>query len=235
MENSKNALPSKTILIILQVVIMLNFTETFKKYETLVAEVEKGLEQIKTAFPEEVHCNRQCCDCCFAVFDLSLIEAVFINYRFYRQVEQKDQEEILERANTADRQGYRLKRKLHKLMAREGQGEEAVLGLLAQERIQCPLLNESRLCDLYEFRPITCRVYGVPTAFRGKGHTCGLSGFQEGKAYPTINLDSINRRLLDLSNEMLQEIGLNNSPLEQRLVPLSTALLTDYDEEYFGL
>ncbi|MEW6186393.1 MAG: YkgJ family cysteine cluster protein [Thermodesulfobacteriota bacterium] len=213
---------------------MLDFTKTFKKYENLVAEVEKGVGQIKAAFPEEVRCNRQCCDCCFAVFDLTLIEAVSINYRFFRQVEQKEQAEILERANAADRQGYRLKRKLHKLMAQEGQGEEAVLRILAQERIQCPLLNESRLCDLYEFRPITCRVYGVPTAFHGKGHTCGLSGFQEGMAYPTINLDSINRRLLDLSVEMLQEVGIKNSPLEQRLVPLSTALLTDYDEEYFG-
>jgi Fe-S-cluster containining protein len=214
---------------------MLDFTRTFNKYEALVAQVEKGIEQIKKAFPKEVHCNKQCSDCCFAVFDLSLIEAVFLNYRFFQQVEKKDQEEILERANSADRQAYRIKRKLNKLLTEGKESEGTIFALLSRERIECSLLNEARLCDLYEYRPITCRVYGVPTAIQGKGHTCGISGFQEGTPYPTINLDIINTRLMELSRELLQEIGAKTAPLEHRLVPLSSALLTDYDEEYFEL
>ena len=214
---------------------MLEFTQTFKKYESLVAEVERGIEKIKAAFPAEVRCNRQCSDCCFAVFDLSLIEAVYLNYHFFQSVEKKDQDEILERAYTADRQAYRIKRKLHKLVTQGSPKEKEALAFLSEERIMCPLLNENRLCDLYENRPITCRVYGVPTAIRGKGHSCGISGFQEGIAYPTINLDIINARLLELSRDLLREIEIETSPLEQRLVPLSSSLLTDYDEEYFGL
>jgi Fe-S-cluster containining protein len=213
---------------------MLNFNQTFKKYESLVTEVEKGIDKIKQAFPAEVRCNRQCSDCCFAVFDLTLIEAVYLNYHFFQGIEKKDQDEILERADTADRQAYRIKRKFHKMLSQGKQEEKEVLTLLSQERIMCPLLNESRLCDLYENRPITCRVYGVPTAIQGKGHSCGLSGFQEGIAYPTINLDTINAMLLELSRDLLREINVENSPLEQRLVPLSSSLLTDYDEEYFG-
>ena len=63
---------------------MLDFTETFKKYEALVIEVEKGIDRIKKDFPAEVRCNRQCSDCCFAVFDLTLIEAVYLNYHFFQ-------------------------------------------------------------------------------------------------------------------------------------------------------
>jgi Fe-S-cluster containining protein len=214
---------------------MLKFTQTFKKYEALVTEVEKGIGKIKMAFPEEVRCNRQCSDCCFAVFDLALIEAVYLNYHFFQGLGKKEQEEILARADTADRQAYRIKRKLHKIITQENQEDKEVLALLSRERIMCPLLNENRLCDLYENRPITCRVYGVPAAIQGKGHSCGISGFQEGIAYPTINLDIINARLLELSRDLLQEIDIVTSPLEQRLVPLSSSLLTDYDEEYFGL
>jgi Fe-S-cluster containining protein len=214
---------------------MLAFPQSFKKYESLVAEIEKGINKIKEANPKEILCEKGCCDCCYAVFDLSLIEAVYLNYRFFQDKEKKDQEAILERANTADRQAYRIKRNLNKLMTQGRQTEEEVLALLSCERIECPLLNNNALCDLYENRPITCRVYGVPTAIQGAGHTCGKSGFKEGILYPTINLDRINQRLLGLSEELLKEIGMENEELKMRLLPVSTSLLTDYDEEFFGL
>jgi Fe-S-cluster containining protein len=214
---------------------MLEFPQSFKKYESLVAEIEKGINKIKETNPSEILCDKGCCDCCYAVFDLSLIEAVYLNYRFFQDTEKKDQEVILERANTADRQAYRIKRNLNKLMTQGGHKEEEVLALLSRERIECPLLNKKALCDLYESRPITCRVYGVPTAIHGAGHTCGKSGFKEGTSYPTINLDRINQRLLGLSEELLKEIGMENEELKMRLLPVSTSLLTDYDEEFFGL
>lgn len=214
---------------------MLDFPKTFSRYETLVREVEKGVSRIQEAYPDEVRCRRQCSDCCYAVFDLSLVEAVYINYRFHEKLEKQEIERILERADRADRAAYRLKRKMFKELAQNPGDEEVVFAAVSQERIECPLLNESRLCDLYDVRPLTCRVYGVPTAIRGQAHTCGLSGFLEGRAYPTVHLDELNRRLLGLSRELLEEIGAAGSPLERRLVPLSTALLTDYDEAYFGI
>jgi Fe-S-cluster containining protein len=214
---------------------MLDITQTFEKYEALVAEIEKGIHKIREANPMEIHCEKGCCDCCYAVFDLSLIEAVYLNYRFFQIQEKKDQEEILERADTADRQAYRIKRNLNKLLTQGKQTEDEILTMLSRERIQCPLLNKDTLCDLYENRPITCRVYGVPTAIHGAGHTCGKSGFKEGISYPTINLDRINQRLFGLSEELLKEIGVENEELERRLLPVSTSLLTDYDEEFFGL
>jgi Fe-S-cluster containining protein len=214
---------------------MLDFPQTFKKYESLVAEIEKGINKIKETNPLEILCDKGCCDCCYAVFDLSLIEAVYLNYRFFQDKEKKDQEAILERANTADRQAYRIKRNLNKLMTQGRPTEEEALALLSRERIECPLLNKNALCDLYDNRPITCRVYGVPTAIQGAGHTCGKSGFKEGILYPTINLDRINQRLLGLSEELLKEIGMENEELKRRLLPVSTSLLTDYDEEFFGL
>lgn len=214
---------------------MLDFAKTFEKFENLVGEIEKGILKIKEAFPQEVGCQKQCSDCCFAVFDLSLIESVYLNYRFFQEKNKEEQEAILEKANTADRQAYRIKRNMNKMLTQGNQTEEEVLSLLSRERIECPLLNQNSLCDLYEFRPITCRVYGVPTAIHGAGHTCGKSGFREGIAYPTINMDLINNRLLALSQDLLNEIQVKGSPLEQRWVPLSTSLLTDYDEAYFGL
>ena len=214
---------------------MLDFTNTFNKYETLVLGVGKSVKQIQESNPDCIRCTKQCSDCCFAVFDLSLIESAYINIHFFRDLDKEKQEKILERAEKADRAFYKIKRKLHKMIVQQGEKEEEVFNLLAQERVRCPFLNEADLCDLYEYRPITCRVYGVPTAIHGTGHTCGKSGFIEGVLYPTINLDRINERLFGLSEELLKEIGIENKELRMRLLPMSTALLTDYDEEFFGL
>lgn len=214
---------------------MLDFTDVFTKYESLVREVEKAVTRTREAFPDGYRCAKQCSDCCFAVFDLSLMESIYINIHFFNTLAKGFQAQILERADRADRQAYRIKRKLHTLITREGKSESEVLSLLAEERIRCPFLGESDLCDLYDFRPITCRVYGLPTSIQGAGHTCGKSGFREGIAYPTINMDRINQHLTALSRELLEEVGARDIRLQDRLVPLSTALLSDYDGEYFGL
>ncbi len=214
---------------------MLDFNNTFNKYETLVQGVEKSVKKIQESSSEWFRCAEKCSDCCQAVFDLSLIESVYINYRFYEFLNRNLQDPILDRADRADRQSYRIRRRIHKMITRGEKSEEEIFSLLAEERIRCPFLNESDLCALYGFRPITCRIYGLPTIIRGAGHTCGKSGFKEGVAYTSINLDRINQHLHVLSRELLEEIGTQDNRLEERLVPLSTALLTDYNEEYFGL
>jgi Fe-S-cluster containining protein len=214
---------------------MLDFTNTFNQYETLVQGVEQSVKQVKETHSDCFRCAEKCSDCCYAVFDLSLIESVYLNIHFFHFLDKEKQEVVLERAEKADRNYYKLKRKLHKMVVQEGKKEEEALIQMAGERVRCPFLNEADLCDLYEKRPITCRVYGVPTAIHGAGHTCGKSGFKEGILYPTINLDRINQRLFDLSEELLKEIGSKDQQLQTRLLPVSTSLLTDFDEEFFGL
>lgn len=212
---------------------MLNPVKTFEKYENLVKEIEIAVDRLQGQYPENIHCAEQCSDCCHAVFDLSLLEAVYINYGFFKRIGKDKQDAILTRADKADRLYYRLKRKIHSLMTREGKGQEEILSWLAEERIRCPFLNDRELCDLYECRPVTCRVYGLPTAIRGRGCTCSKSGFKAGVAYPTIYLDRIQERLFGLSRELLEEMGSEEYLLADRLVPLSNALLTDFDESFF--
>jgi hypothetical protein len=48
-------------------------------------------------------------------------------------------------------------------------------------------------------------------------------------------MDRLHQRLLALSRELLEEIQAADPQKAVELVPLSTALLTDYDEKYFGL
>ncbi len=213
-----------------------DFTPFFKKYEDLVKTSEALFHQVKEQFPHCVKCKEGCSDCCYALFDLSFIEAMYINQKFTAAFESKPQEkaEILEKANVADRSVYKLKKKAYKALE-AGESEEKILGDLAKERIRCPLLNNNDMCDLYEFRPITCRFYGIPTAIGGKGHSCGLSGFKKGTQYPTVNLDIVHKHLYQISDELVRAMKSKYIKMSELLVPLSMALLTDYNEEYLGI
>lgn len=211
-----------------------DFSPFFNKYEALLAVVDATFDRIKKEYPHGVTCTLKCADCCHAIFDLSLMEALYINHQFNRRFQGKARERILEKANRADRKAFQIKKKAAN--DREaGKSETEILVELAAERIRCPLLNEKETCELYPFRPVTCRLYGLPTAIGGISHTCGRSGFYEGKAYPTVNLETVQRKLFALSAEIVQALQTRYPKLHEMLVPLSMALLTDYDAQYLGV
>jgi Fe-S-cluster containining protein len=211
-----------------------DLTPYFQKYEALLAAADAAFERVKTAHSTCVACGIKCADCCHALFDLTLIEALYISHCFNQRLEADKRADVLERANRADRQIHRLKRRAYREL-KAGRSEEDILTQFALERVRCPLLNEQDLCELYDCRPATCRFYGIPTAIRGTGHTCGLSGFETGKPYPTVNLDAVHAQLQQLSAELLRDIKSNYVKLADLLVPLSMALLTDFDEYYLGI
>ena len=212
----------------------IDFTPFFEKYETVSAMADEVYERVKKEHPECVNCKTKCSDCCYALFDLTLIEALYINSKFNEKFDGKEKDTLIDRSNKADRKAYKIKRRAYKDL-KEGKKENEIVAGMAMERIRCPMLNEDDLCDLYEYRPITCRLYGIPTAINGIGHTCGLSGFVEGKEYPTVNLDIIQNKLYEISAELVKEIKSKYVKMAQMLVPLSMAVITVYDEKYLGI
>jgi Fe-S-cluster containining protein len=212
----------------------MEFSTSFEKYNKIVTAADKVFEQIKKDYPDCVKCKIECSDCCNALFDISLVEALYISRKFREKFNGPVLDKLLEKANKADRKIYKLKKNAYRDF-KDGKDETAIFEKMAEERVRCPMLNESDQCDIYEFRPITCRLYGIPTAIGGKGHTCGLSDFAKGKSYPTANLDAIHQALFNISTELVAHIGSKYSRLSEMVVPLSMALLTIYDEEFLGI
>ena len=212
----------------------MNFESYFRKYEAIVEQVDAIFKKVEEEYQACVKCHIGCSDCCHALFDLTLIEALYIKSTFDKVSKAQARELILDHANHADREIYRIKRKAYK-DHESGKSENVILEEMASKRVRCPLLNSDDKCELYQVRPITCRLYGIPTAIGGRAHTCGLSGFKQGAAYPTVKLDAIQSKLYQLSTELTQEIGSKYSKLGELLVPVSMMLLTDYTEAYLGV
>ena len=211
-----------------------DFSSYFKRYEGLVDMADRIFEKMAQTYPDCVTCREGCADCCYALFDLTLIEALYLNHKFNEKYSGPEREVILEKANRVDREIAKIKRRAVDDL-KGGKSENDILLDLAQVRIRCPLLNDTERCELYRHRPITCRLYGIPTSVQGKGRTCALSGFKEGSAYPTVNLDIIHQQLQQISAELIRDLNSQYIKLSDLLVPLSMALLTLYDEDYLGV
>jgi Fe-S-cluster containining protein len=211
-----------------------DFSPFFKKYEEVVAIAERAFERVQEEYGDCVKCKKGCSDCCYALFDISFIEALYINHYYNQKIRGADKIKLDEKANKADRLVYKIKRQAYRA-AQEGRTEVEILNEMAKQRVRCPMLGDNDECDLYNYRPITCRFYGIPTQIGGKAHTCGLSAFKEGKSYPTVNLDAIHERLYEISRELVKALNSRYIKMGEMLVPLSMALLTTVDEEYLGI
>ena len=218
---------------------MPELTPVFTAYEALVAEADAVFARVDKMYPDCVTCKSGCGDCCHAIFDLSLVEAMYLNRRF---VEKYDfgpaRSRILERAGEVDRKLTRMKRDYFRELRDAKASEEAMAHIMdeaSRARIRCPLLDDDDTCALYEYRPITCRLYGIPTAIGGKAHVCGKSNFAAGTKYPTVYLDKIQARLDRLSVDIRDRVQSRFTELHTVFVPVSMALLTNYDEAYLGI
>jgi len=216
-------------------VIDVDLSDIFAKYEALRAEVDAVFNKVKSVCPHEVRCAEECSDCCHAPFDVTLVEALYINTIFNERFAKGDgRYRLTTAANEADREHYRLKHKAWKAH-KAGIADEAIIEDMAKERIRCALLAENNLCELYDARPITCRLYGVPLDVNGALKVCGKSGFTPGGKYPAVKIAKIQDRLFAMSHEIAERVGGRYDYLAEMLVPVSMAMLTKYDDVFFGL
>jgi len=211
-----------------------DFHQLFSEYEKLRREADALFQRVWRQCPDEVACDNGCTDCCYALFDLSLVEAMYINLAFQQKLDEAKRGEILERADQADRQTHKLKYYIAKEQ-KKGKDTSEILQQAGSYRVRCPLLDDQGRCELYEARPVTCRIYGIPMAIGNETHTCSRSGFVQGGQYPTVYMDRIQDRLMDMSRRLVESIPTKHVKLEEVMVPLSMALMNTYDEEYLGI
>lgn len=212
----------------------LDLKKHFVQYEALVQVVDGVFDKVKEEYPKEVFCREKCSDCCYAIFDLTLIEALYVKDKFLQKFSGKSKEEIIQIADKTDRALVKMKRDAFKKV-KAGENELDVIAKMSQERVRCPLLAEDNLCVLYEHRPLTCRVYGIPTSTAGASHICGRTNFKQGEPYPTLNMDKIYTQLQLLSAQLIKDIKSQNIKMHEMLIPLSMALVTEFSDDYLGV
>ncbi len=175
----------------------------FKDLENLYESADRAVADVQKLYSKEVRCKKGCTDCCYAVFDVSLIEALYIRRHF----------------DTLGRKQRRATLNIAKKAVKSWNQLVTAKADLSVARIRCPLLTDSGECACYKTRPINCRTYGIPTVIGDKSHVCGLSGFEQGKTYPTLNLAHLQKRLHEIS------VALEGNERGKRRWPVAAVLL----------
>ncbi len=162
--------------------------------EELFREVDTAFAETKRQFPKEVRCKPGCVDCCYALFDLSLAEA-FLIHREFRKQPRKVRRDVLRRLEKYEKEWSK-------------KAPEVITPfVLSMVKIRCPLLDDRKRCVLYEVRPVTCRLYGIPVEIGGETFVCGHSGFEPGRKYPTVLFTKVQERLAQLSDKIIDQGG----------------------------
>lgn len=197
----------------------MNIEDVRGHYFDLIDFADSAFTEMSAAHPDSVLCKRGCDDCCHAVFGLFLVEAAFLNEAF-QALEKPVRTETLSRCTEAEQAAARLEGELR---AARHEPERAAR-IMAVERVRCPLLTGSGDCLIYDSRPLTCRVYGIPALVGGSLRVCGRSAFSRNGRYGAFNLDAANRGLLELSTAMIEDIEDADPEKASLLVSVSKAL-----------
>jgi len=203
----------------------MDFSYLLEPYNSIVQKADQGFQRMESEFADCIKCEPHCADCCHAVFGLFLIEAVFLIHDF-DQLGAVERMAALKRAQEADRELEVLERTLKEF---EGDPQMSAYSM-AKARIRCPLLADDNECIMYPHRPITCRVYGIPTMIQGVPRVCGKAGFKKDQSYPTFNIDGVHRELHELSKEVLKAAGVKDPEKASFLISVSKVIKTPVEE-----
>lgn len=146
-----------------------DLSAVFSRYESLRAEADTLFSRVNETQPGCVTCKERCSDCCHALFDLSLVEAMYLNRAFSRAFAHgSERSAILSRAAETDRRLTRLKRDLFRA-EKDGENPEAIMAHAARIKLRALCSTRiSAVCSMKaDLSPVACTGCLQPSAVRG--------------------------------------------------------------------
>ena len=132
------------------------------RYGALLCQVDDWFQRCLERYPELIACRNGCSECCRGLFDITLLDAVYLKRGFDRlsvstitavTKAATRRLELLTQVNPAFAEPWLL----------TGIPEEDWEALMPEDdETPCLLLSEDGGCLVYNCRPMTCRLNGIP-------------------------------------------------------------------------
>lgn len=132
------------------------------RYQALLSEVDNWFSRCSLAAGDAVACRRGCSACCRGLFDITLLDAFLLKDGFDR-LPSKKQKQVGRAACSRVTQIRLLWPDFdHPYLLNLHPEEEWEQLMPEEDETACALLGDDGLCLVYENRPMTCRLHGVP-------------------------------------------------------------------------
>ena len=132
------------------------------RYGSLLREVDGWFKRCLDRYPGQIECRNGCSECCRGLFDITLLDALYLKRGFDDLPE--SQKVALAR--------FALRRLDDLSILNSAFVEPWLLNSIPEsdwdllmpedDETPCLLLSDGEGCLLYEFRPMTCRLNGIP-------------------------------------------------------------------------
>ena len=131
-------------------------------YAELLQQVDAWFAGAVGSYPEQIRCGKGCSGCCRALFDITLLDALYLQQGFQKlapQVREKVLAEAECRVAALQRQWPELAQPYLLNHRTEEEWQEL---MPEDDETPCLLLDNEGRCLVYEHRPMTCRLHGLP-------------------------------------------------------------------------
>lgn len=203
------------------------------EYRALLAEIDDWFEScLRTAPAETLACHQGCSACCRGLFDITLLDACLLKEGF-AALSAAIREQVLVRCRMRLPELQQRWPDLHPPYLLNTLPNEAWTAMPEEDETPCPLLGDDGLCLVYPFRPMTCRLHGLPNIdLSGEDFSADLCTLHPGDPHtlPDRALrwrfrETFTREIVLLRAFTLQLTGTPTSEADT-FIPL--ALLADY-------
>lgn len=207
-------------------------TPLLTRYRQLLEQVDGWFAACLNHFPGEIACTTGCSGCCRGLFEISLLDARLLQEGF-QTLPASTRNTVLGKANRRRDELQRLWPEFHSPWILNHLPHTDWLAMPEDDPTPCPLLGDDGTCLVYRWRPMTCRLHGLPHI--------DLSGEIFADDWCTLNFPDRNpcdlpelrlpfRRLFEAEFDLLGEFaaGICGRPLLELDTFIPTALLIDF-------
>ena len=132
------------------------------RYGELLGEVDAWFRRCLELHPDLIACRNGCSECCRGLFDITLLDALYLK-RGFDNLPESMKTELAQTASRRLKSLSRVNPAFVEPWLLNGIPEDEWDALMPEEdETPCLLLSNSGGCLVYDNRPMTCRLNGIP-------------------------------------------------------------------------
>jgi len=141
---------------------MVETVSILNRYQELLSEVDTWFSHCSLVAGTQISCQRGCSACCRGLFDITLLDARLLRQGFDGLPADVKQQVLLRAQQSIAGIRTFWPDYDHPYLFNGYPEEEWDLVMPEDDETPCPLLGQDGLCLVYECRPMTCRLNGIP-------------------------------------------------------------------------
>jgi len=136
-------------------------TPVLVTYRNLLEEIDAWFNRCQSSFPDQIACRRACSGCCRGLFDITLMDAALLQQGF-EQLPETRRRQVYSRCQTRAEELLQRWPQLSTTWVLNQLPEEEWQQMPEDDPTPCPFLSSESECLVYPYRPMICRLHGLP-------------------------------------------------------------------------